>query len=196
MRNGSKKNSFKNIFLSLFKNLFTSTLDTTIISKMSNTHWHPGKRCCIPLHEKNLSKFWLKILFVTSHNASGPNVEMRPVCHKSHPRPNRSKWYSNGGIRVWSAIEIVGLNLRTAKRVPSGLFLCHTHIFYTPPSPPSPVFKNFNDGRRPFYKDFNFFNSTTTNACLLSQGYSTATMVPLGDFFLWHLFLLKTTGTR
>ena len=67
-----QKNSFKNFFLSWFKNLFRSTLDTTIISKMSNTHWHPGKRRCIPLHEKNLSKFWLKILFVTSHNASGP----------------------------------------------------------------------------------------------------------------------------
>ena len=92
-----KKNSFKinkNIFLSLFKNLFSSTLDTTIISKMSNTHWHPGKRCCIPLHEKNLSKFWLKILFVTSHNTSGPNVEMRLLCHMSHPRLNWLKWYS------------------------------------------------------------------------------------------------------
>ena len=90
-----QKNSFKNIFLSWFKNLFTSTLDTTIISKMSNTHWHPGKRCCIPLHKKNLSKFWLIILFVTNHNASGPNVEMQPLCHKSHPWPNRLKWYSN-----------------------------------------------------------------------------------------------------
>ena len=52
MREMIQKNSFKNIFLSWFKNLFTSTLDTTIISKMSNTHWHPGKRCCIPLHKK------------------------------------------------------------------------------------------------------------------------------------------------
>ena len=90
-RNDSKKTALRIFFC---HDLFTSTLDTTIISKMSNTHWHPGKRCCIPLHEKNLSKFWLKILFVTSHNASGLNVEMRPLCHKSHPRPNRSKWYS------------------------------------------------------------------------------------------------------
>ena len=89
-----KKTALRN-FWSWFKNLFTSTLDTTIISKMSNTHWHPGKRCCIPLHKKNLSKFWLIILFVTSHNASGPNVEMRPLCHKSHPWLNRLKWYSN-----------------------------------------------------------------------------------------------------
>ena len=59
---------------------------------MSNTHWHPGKRCCVyPFMKKSI-----KIL-----------VE-NPVCHKSQckwpecrnvtdvsqvtPRPNRSKW--------------------------------------------------------------------------------------------------------
>ena len=103
-----QKNSFKNIFLSWFKNLFTSTLDTTIIGKMSNTHWHPGKRCCIPLHEKNLSKFWLKILFVTSHNTSGLNVKMRLLCHKSHPWLNQSKWYS---IRKWSSWNLSNMSI-------------------------------------------------------------------------------------
>ena len=51
--------------------------------------------------KKNLSKFWLKILFVTSHNPSGPNVEMRPLCHKSHPWLNRLKWYSNSIILLY-----------------------------------------------------------------------------------------------
>ena len=81
-----KKNSFKinkNIFLSLFKNLFSSTLDTTIISKMSNTHWHPGKRCCIPLHEKNLSKFWLKFCLsqVTTQVARMSKCDCCVTCH-------------------------------------------------------------------------------------------------------------------
>ena len=81
------------IFWSWFKNLFTSTLDTTIISKMSNTHWHPGKRCCIPLHEKNLSKFWLKILFVTSHNESEDIQEMEKAASKNVDHRQRNGSY-------------------------------------------------------------------------------------------------------
>ena len=42
---------------------------------------------------------WLKNPFVTGHLASGPNVEMRPLCHRSHPRPNRSKWYSTLNLK-------------------------------------------------------------------------------------------------
>ena len=39
-------------------------------------------------------KCGLQILFVTCHTASGPNVKMRPLCHRSHPWSNQLKWYS------------------------------------------------------------------------------------------------------
>ena len=46
------------------------------------------------LFTKKIYQKWMKNSFVTGHIASGPNVEMRPLCHLSHPWPNRSKWYS------------------------------------------------------------------------------------------------------
>ena len=62
-----KKTALRIFFCHDFKNLFTSTLDTTIISKMSNTHWHPGKRCCVYPFMKKSTKILVE----------------NPVCHKS-----------------------------------------------------------------------------------------------------------------
>ena len=73
----------------------------------------------IPFMEKNLSELWSKIRFVTGHAASGPNVDMRLLCHRSHPWPNRSKWYSTlKAAGTWETVNPPeGANLVSSKWV-------------------------------------------------------------------------------